>query len=157
MLQLNKVNAGLDSRRHVVRTSKPPTSNSNFQCEWWVHGFGSPPFSVAVFFFPSFHLSSIPFLFFFIFFYSFSVSCCCFLSLFLALFLFSLFDSFSPLRASSYFIFRSSCIPSAYSKSWTNKQAAGGSRLLSIIQARQTTVRMLAKRMKYISASQKGK
>lgn len=61
MLQLNKVNAGLDSRRHVVQTSKPPTSNSNFQFEWWVHGFGSPPFLSL---FSSLHLSSIPFYFF---------------------------------------------------------------------------------------------
>lgn len=42
-------------------------------------------------------------------------------------------------------------VPSAYSKSRANKQAAGGSRLLSIIQASQTTARMFARHMKYIS------
>lgn len=44
-----------------------------------------------------------------------------------------------------------SCDPSAYSKSRTNKQAAGGSSLLSIIQASQTTASMFAKHMKCIS------
>lgn len=46
---------------------------------------------------------------------------------------------------------RSFGVPSAYSKSWANKQAAGGSRLLSIIQASQTTARMFARHMKCIS------
>lgn len=42
-------------------------------------------------------------------------------------------------------------VPSAYSKSRANKQAAGGSRLLSIIQASQTTARMFARHIKCIS------
>lgn len=46
---------------------------------------------------------------------------------------------------------RSFGVPSAYSKSRANKQAAGGSRLLSIIQASQTTARMFARHMKCIS------
>lgn len=46
---------------------------------------------------------------------------------------------------------------SAYSKSWTNKQAVGGLRLLSIIQDSQTTARMFAKHMKCISRHRKRK
>ena len=55
-----------------------------------------------------------------------------------------------PLHSRSHFI-SLSCDPSAYSKSRTNKQAAGGSSLLSIIQASQTTASMFAKHMKSIS------
>ena len=78
----------------------------------------------------------------------------CFLSLSLFLSLSSPpFYSSSPPSPSALSVpfHLSLAIPSAYSKSRTNKQAAGGSSLLSIIQASQTTASMFAKHMKCIS------
>ena len=124
--------------------------DSNRQpCSWspqqTVLGFASPPFSIVLFFL-SFHvflnLSLPQFL--------------CFLSPLQPLssspFFFHSSSPLSPFAFSiSFHLSRSSCVCSAYSKSCTNKQAAGGSRLLSIIQASQATARMFAKHMKCIS------
>lgn len=115
---------------------------------------------------PNLHRASASLFFFlpscFIFFLPFSAFClsCSVFSFFSSflLFIFPLSPSalsasfhLSPLLRSFFFsFFFFSSVPSAYSKSWTNKQAAGGSRLLSIIQASQTTARMFAKHMKCI-------
>lgn len=159
MLQLNKVNAGLDSWRHIMQMSKLPTSNSNFHCEWCTDKAFMD--SVPLLFCCCFLLSIFP-LFLFLscsLFYSFSafLPCSCFLSPFLTFFLFSLFWvilSSILFHRSLSFLLRSLCLLKVL-----NKQTSSGWLASPIYNSSQANYSEDACQTHeiHLSASQKGK